>query len=92
MGYTQSFMILEERPDDFPVIRHRVSERLLYARAPWETGSFLGCPCLFTCSAVKCGGELVMGYGSADEKTGIVRTDLNELVKYIRMFDANGAR
>ena len=92
VGYTQSFMILEERPDDFPVIRHRVSERLLYVREPWENDSFLGCPCLFTCSAVKCGGELVMGYGAADEKTGIVRTDFDKLVKYVRDFDADGRR
>jgi|GEM_PF-483193 len=90
VGYTQSFMILEERPDDFPIVRHRLSERLLFASEPWEQVDFLGCPCVFSCSGLVRNSELIMGYGAADEKIGIARTDLAQLVAYVRQFDADG--
>ncbi|WP_035778831.1 hypothetical protein [Butyrivibrio sp. MC2013] len=89
-GYTQSFMILEEKEDDFPVIKHRMSERLIYARQKWELPDKFPCPCIFTTGAVIKGGELIMGYGAADQKIGIARTDLAELVSYVRLFDADG--
>ncbi|WP_284646202.1 hypothetical protein [Paenibacillus silviterrae] len=30
-GYTQSFMIIREQEDDFPVVIHRCSDRLMFA-------------------------------------------------------------
>lgn len=38
-GYTQSFMIVREQDDDFPVVVHRCPERMMYARQDWEMPS-----------------------------------------------------
>ncbi len=92
VGYTQSFMILQEQDRGFPRIRHRCSDRLLYARLPWELeGKFLT-PCLFTCAGWVIDGELVMSYGAADTKAGIVRVEFDELIATVRRFDAEGRR
>lgn len=54
-GYTQSFMILREQENDFPVIIHRCSDRLMYAEQDWEMPEDYPTPCLFTT------GGIVMG-------------------------------
>ncbi|MBO6015899.1 MAG: hypothetical protein J6P60_04850 [Lachnospiraceae bacterium] len=89
-GYTQSFMILREVNNDFPVIIHRMSERLIYARQEWELPDKFPCPCIFTTGAVIRDGVLIMGYGAADQKIGIAKVNLQELVSYVRKFDAKG--
>lgn len=91
-GYTQSFMILKERDGDFPEIKHRMSERLIYARQKWELPDKFPCPCIFTTGAVVVGDELIMGYGAADQKIGIAKVNLKELVEYVRRFDKDGNR
>lgn len=91
-GYTQSFMILKEKENDFPEIIHRMSKRLIYARQKWELPDKFPCPCIFTTGGVVRGGELIMGYGAADQKIGIAKTDLSELVMYVRQFDASGKK
>lgn len=91
-GYTQSFMILKEVEDDFPVIIHRMSERLIYARQKWELPDKFPCPCIFTTGAVVKNGILIMGYGAADQKIGIAKVDLEELVAYVRSFDEKGEK
>ncbi len=91
-GYTQSFMILKEKEDGFPEIIHRVSERLIYARQKWELPDKFPCPCIFTTGAVTIGDELIMGYGAADQKIGIAKVNLKELVDYVRGFDKEGNR
>ena len=91
-GYTQSFMILKERDGDFPEIKHRMSERLIYARQKWELPDKFPCPCIFTTGAVTIGDELIMGYGAADQKIGIAKVNLKDLVDYVRGFDEDGNR
>ncbi len=83
-GYTQSFMILKETADGFPVIEHRLSERLIYAQQKWELPDKFPCPCIFTTGGVVIDDELIMGYGAADQKVGIARTNLQELIKYVK--------
>lgn len=87
-GYTQSFMILEEVENDFPRIKHRMSERLIYAKQDWELPDKFPCPCIFTTGGVVVDGVLVMGYGAADQKIGIAKVELKELVDYVRTFGA----
>lgn len=89
-GYTQSFMILKEVKDDFPVIIHRMSERLIYARQKWELPDKFPCPCIFTTGGVVYKGQLIMGYGAADQKIGIAKVNLKELIAYVRRFDEKG--
>ncbi len=91
-GYTQSFMIMKEQPDDFPVITNRVSERVIYAERDWELPDKFLCPCIFTTGAVVMDDTLIMGYGAADEKVGIVKTSLSDLIAYVRTFDEKGNR
>ncbi len=90
LGYTQSFMILEEQDRGFPRVRHRCSDRLLYATQPWELNGKFPTPCLFTCAGWKIGDDLLMSYGAADTKAGMARVNFDELVDHVRRFDADG--
>ena len=91
-GYTQSFMILKEQENDFPKIIHRVSERLIFAKQKWELPDKFPCPCIFTTGAVVVDDTLIMGYGAADQKIGIAKVCLSELIAYIECFDENGVK
>lgn len=91
-GYTQSFMILQEVDDEFPVIKHRMSERLIYAKQDWELPDKFPCPCIFTTGGVIQNGTLIMGYGAADQKIGIAKVNLEEMIAYIRLFDKDGTK
>ena len=84
VGYTQSFMILKESVDGFPQITHRPSDRLIYANEPWELEGDFTIPCLFTCSGVVIDdGNLLMGYGAADQKIGIAKIPFDYLIKFL---------
>ena len=85
-------MILEEQKNDFPKIIHRCKKRLMYARQDWELPDKFLCPCIFTTGAVVMDDTLIMGYGAADEKVGIVKTSLSDLIAYVRTFDDKGHR
>ena len=85
IGYTQSFMILKETTDGFPVITHRPLERLMYADEPWELEGDFTIPCMFTCSGVVLDdGTLLMGYGAADQKIGIATIPFEYLLSAIK--------
>lgn len=90
-GYTQSFMILREQEDDFPVVIHRCSDRLMFAEREWEMPSDYPTPCLFTTGGIVVGEELIMSYGAADQKIGISWVNFEDLLAYIRKFDENGS-
>ena len=84
VGYTQSFMILQERKDGLPEIIRRPAERLLFADEEWELEGEFTIPCLLTCSGVLMpDGRLLMGYGAADKKVGIAEVNFKELLNYL---------
>ena len=88
IGYTQSFMIIKENGSLKMDIVSRPSGRMLYADQAWELEGEFTIPCLFTCSGVLLrNGMLLMGYGAADKKVGLVETNyvklLNELQKHL---------
>lgn len=89
-GYTQSFMIVEEQENDYPVLTHRCPDRLMYAEREWEMPSDYPTPCLFTTGGVIIDGELIMAYGAADQKVGISWVNLEQLIQHIRQYDAEG--
>lgn len=90
-GYTQSFMILRQNRNGWPVVTHRCSGRLMYARHPWELDSSkFAVPCVFTTAGVLNNGTLLMAYGAADQKIGIATVLFDGLVSHIRSFDAFG--
>ena len=89
-GYTQSFLIVREQDNDFPVVTHRCSERLMYAQQAWEMPVDYPTPCLFTTGGIVVGDDLIMSYGAADQRVGISWVNFAELVEYVKRFDANG--
>ena len=89
-GYTQSFMILMEKKDDFPKIIHRCSDRLMYAQQKWELPDKFPCPCIFSTGGVVVDDTLIISYGAADQKVGIAYVSFSELINYIRTFDDAG--
>lgn len=85
VGYTQSFMIARENGSLAMQIEARPAERLLYADQAWELDGDFSTPCLFTCSGICLpDGKLLMGYGAADTKIGLVSTDFRTLVDFLR--------
>jgi predicted GH43/DUF377 family glycosyl hydrolase len=92
VGYTQSFMILEEVPGRFPRIRHRCSERLIIADQPWELPHKSPTPCVFITGLIRLGDILMISYGASDEKVGVAKIDLPALVDYVRKFDDEGIK
>jgi len=85
VGYTQSFMILKENTDGFPKITHRPSERLIYADEAWELEGDFTVPCLFSCSGIVLNdGNLLMGYGAADQKIGIAKIPFDYLINTLK--------
>jgi predicted GH43/DUF377 family glycosyl hydrolase len=89
-GYTQSFMIVKEQKNDFPVIIHRCSKRLLYARQEWELSEQFSFPCIFITGGIVKDDELIMSYGAADRNIGMAWAYFDEIVDYIRTFDEKG--
>jgi len=89
-GYTQSFMILRQDADQFPRGLHRCPDRLMYARQPWELEGRFKIPCLFSCSGIVVGEDLIIGYGAADERVGIAKCKFSDLVSYLRQYNEIG--
>jgi predicted GH43/DUF377 family glycosyl hydrolase len=90
IGYAQSFAIVRERANDFPVVTHRCPERLMYASEAWEQPKLFPTPCLFTTAGVVIDGTLIMGYGAADQYIGTARVKLSELTDHVRKFNEEG--
>lgn len=92
VGYTQSFMIMKEGADGWPVVTHRCPDRLLYARKRWELEGRFKTPCVFTCGGIVRGDDLLMTYGAADNFAGVVWVGYRELLAHVRRYDAQGRR
>lgn len=86
LGYTQSFMIVEESEKGFPVIKHKCTERVLFAKEDWELPNKFKTPCIFVTGMLRLGEKLLLSYGAADEFVGIMLLDFEELVKFIRRY------
>lgn len=92
VGYTQSFLILKNGADGWPVVAHRCPERLMYAARSWELSGLFSTPCLFTCGGMVRGERLLMSYGAADTVAGMAWVNFAVLIEYIRSFDETGMR
>lgn len=89
-GYTQSFMIVKEQENDFPVVIHRCPTRLMYAEREWEMPTDYPTPCLFTTGGIVVNEDLIMSYGAADQQAGVAWVNFDDLVSYVRKFDDEG--
>lgn len=86
VGYTQSFMILKEDGRGMPEVSCRCPERLITADLEWERAGKFSTPCVFITGMVRLGERLLMSYGAADEKVGLLEADLKPLIEYLRTF------
>lgn len=90
VGYTQSFMIVKEQEFGYPKVTHRCSERLMMPTEDWEMPHKFATPCLFTTGLVKLGGELLISYGAADERVGLLRMEYDALLGFIKKYRNDG--
>lgn len=82
-GYTQSFMLLENRNDDFPAIISRKNEEMIRTAEEWEMPGRFRTPCIFVDGMLRLGDRLVLSYGAADERVGIMDLSFDELIRYL---------
>ena len=82
-GYTQSFMILENRENTFPEIVFRSGEKFINVSEKWEMPQTFKTPCIFATGMIKRGEKLLISYGAADECVGVMTLELNDLLSYI---------
>jgi beta-1,2-mannobiose phosphorylase / 1,2-beta-oligomannan phosphorylase len=91
VGYTQSFMILQEDGQGLPRITHRCSDRVLVPSQPWERPGKFTTPCLFVTGLIEGDrGDLIVSYGAADERVGIATFRRQELIEQITRFGPDG--
>ena len=85
-GYGQSFMILKEKENDFPVITHLCREKWIVNEADFEKPSKFKTPCVFFTGLIKKSDtELLVSYGAADEHVGVMELDFEKLIKNLRI-------
>lgn len=91
IGYTQSFLILEEGDDDILRIKHRCSERLLVPSENWEMPGKFSTPCLFVTAIVPHHhDDWMVFYGASDERIGVAFVDRQDLLHHIERYDDMG--
>lgn len=83
IGYTQNFMLLEKQDNELPVIKFRNGNKLIQVAENWEKPSRFKTPCIFITGMIKCGDRLVISYGAADERCGIMEIPFDEVVNYV---------
>ncbi len=82
-GYAQSFMILKEQPDDFPVIERICKEKMIVNEADFEAPSKFKTPCVFFTGMIEHEGDLLISYGAADEHVGIMLVDKQKVLEIL---------
>ena len=83
IGYTQNFMLIEKQDNELPVINFRNGNKLIQVAENWEKPSRFKTPCIFITGMIKCGDRLVISYGAADERCGIMEIPFDEVVNYV---------
>jgi len=84
VGYTQNFMVLRDRENDFPELIYHKDERLITVSEEWEMPGKFHIPCIFVTGMVKQGNDLILAYGAGDERVGLMTLDYNELIQHIK--------
>ncbi len=83
-GYAQSFMILKEKENDFPEITHICKEKWIVDEADFEKPGRFKTPCVFFTGLIENEGNLLVGYGAADERVGLMTLDYKKLISELR--------
>lgn len=91
VGYTQSFLILEEDDADVLKIKHRCSERLFVPTEDWEQPGKFSTPCLFVTAIVPHShDDWMVFYGASDERIGVAFVDRQDLLHHVERYDDVG--
>ncbi len=83
-GYAQSFMILKEQENDFPVITHICREKWITDTEDFEKPNKSETPAVFFTDIDRDGDKLLVSYGAADEKACYMELDYNKLIEELR--------
>lgn len=83
-GYAQSFMILKEQENDFPVITHICREKWVVDEEDFEKPNIATTPAVFFTDIEKDGDTLLVSYGAADERACLMKLDYNAIVRELR--------
>ena len=82
-GYAQSFMILKEQPNDFPVIESICKDKMIVNEAEFETPSKYETPCVFFTGLIEFQDNLLVSYGAADEHVGLMQLDKKKILEVL---------
>ena len=82
VGYTQSFTVIKKCGSKFRAVK-KINERLLTVQEEWEQPDKFKTPCIFVTGMIKSGENLILSYGAADEKVGIMKINYKELMDCI---------
>lgn len=85
-GYAQSFMILQEKENDFPEITHICHEKWIVSEADFEMPNKAKIPAVFFTDCERLGDELLVSYGAVDERVCFMRLDLNAIVDELKNY------
>lgn len=83
VGYTQNFMLLKNKENDYPEIVFRSGERMITVSESWEMPGTFTIPCVFVDGMVQVGDELVLSYGAADECMGVMWIPMEEVLELV---------
>ncbi len=83
-GYAQSFMILKEQENDFPVITHLYPEKWIVNEEDFEVPRKFKTPCVFFTGLIPQGDTLLASYGAADQYAAVMKIDFKKLLSVLR--------
>ena len=80
-GYGQSFMTFKEVENDMPIIEKISLEKMIGCEADFEQPARFEIPCVFFTGMIFHKGDLLVSYGAADERVGLLKIDYKKLMK-----------
>lgn len=80
-GYGQSFMIFKEVENDMPILEKVSLEKMIGCAEEFEKPSRFEIPCVFFTGMIFHKGDLLVSYGAADERVGLLKIDYKKLME-----------
>lgn len=80
-GYGQSFMILKEQLNDFPIIECLYKDKMIVNEEAFESPAKFKTPCIFFTGLIEYEGDYLVSYGAADEHVGLLQIDKQKLLE-----------
>ena len=84
-GYSQNFMLLETVDNSLPIIKNRSAEPIIRVEEEWEFPTHFKIPCLFITGMIKVDDDILMAYGAADERVGVMFAKYKDILDYLNI-------